>query len=212
MQKQLIRRYTNLPSLIDILTNNRLTLLNPNTWDDGNDSYFINIYKSKVKLKSVLALCFTGNSETYHHWKIFSDGPSGVCILFNKEKLLSYLEENNEELEYNNVRYKKIKDLENENITLSQMPYVKRLPYKDEKEFRIIYKNIDDDESLYFKHFNIQLDCIERIILSPWIPEPLFKSLKMTIKKLNTSPVKVYRTTLISNDQWKNIGKKMSAQ
>lgn len=207
MQKQLIRRYTNLPSLIDILTNNRLTLLNPNTWDDRNDSHFINIYKSKENLKSVLALCFTGNSETYHHWKIFSDGPSGVCILFNKERLLGYLQENGDIIEYNDVEYKRIKDLEKEKIHLHQMPYVKRLPYQDEKEFRIIYKNKNEEESLYFKHFNLKLDCIERIILSPWIPEPLFESLKKTIKKLNSSPVKVYRTTLISNDQWKNIGK-----
>jgi hypothetical protein len=59
------RRYTDLPSLIQILTNRKITLLDPATWDDKNDSFFLSTYKEKKKLKSVLALCFTSASETY---------------------------------------------------------------------------------------------------------------------------------------------------
>ena len=86
------------------------------------------------------------------------------------------------------------------------MPYVKRLPYKDEKEFRIIYESMDEDVN--YKHINIELDCIERITLSPWVPEPLIDPLKKTIKGISKSNnIKVWKTTLLSNDNWKEIGK-----
>lgn len=67
MSSRSYKRYTDLPSLIQILMNRELTLLDPSSWDDKNDSYFISTYKEKKQLQSVLALCFTKKSETYHH-------------------------------------------------------------------------------------------------------------------------------------------------
>lgn len=87
MTKVSYRRYTDLPALIHILTNRTLTLLDPSFWDDKNDSYFLATYKEKKELQSVLALCFTKESETYHHWRVFSSGASGACINFNPEQL-----------------------------------------------------------------------------------------------------------------------------
>ncbi len=204
-KQQYLRRYTNLPSLFDILKNKRITLLNPNTWDDRNDSFFIEQYRIKLNLRTVLGLCFTGRGETYHHWKVFSDGSSGVCILFNRDKLLRTLTQIGR-IKYNNVSYKRINELKTIKINVGDMPYVKRLPYKDEKEFRIIYESMDEDVN--YKHINIELDCIERITLSPWVPEPLIDPLKKTIKGISKSNnIKVWKTTLLSNDNWKEIGK-----
>jgi len=36
-----------------MLLNESITLLNPRTWDDRNDSYFLALYKKKKKLASV---------------------------------------------------------------------------------------------------------------------------------------------------------------
>jgi hypothetical protein len=66
-------RYTDLPSLIHILKNRQLTLLDPMTWDDKNDSSFVTLYREKCALESVLALCFTRASETLANYK--SDEP-----------------------------------------------------------------------------------------------------------------------------------------
>jgi hypothetical protein len=57
-----LRRYTNL------LKEQKITLLDPESWEDKNDSHFMSLYRKKKSLKSVLALCFTQASETFHHW------------------------------------------------------------------------------------------------------------------------------------------------
>jgi hypothetical protein len=53
-----------------------------------NDSYFLRLYREQQRLKSVLALCFTEATETYHHWRVFAPGPSGVCVAFKRAELL----------------------------------------------------------------------------------------------------------------------------
>ncbi len=203
-KQQYLRRYTNLPSLFDILTNERITLLNPNTWDDKNDSYFIDQYKNKSKLKSVLGLCFAGRGETYHHWKVFSPGSGGICIIFKKEGFLKAIRKERG-IKYRDVSYKKINDLKGDGFKVSDMPYIKRLPYKDEKEFRVIYESKDEDVN--YKYIGINLNCIERVMLSPWVPEPLTEPLRKTIKQIGVTRIKVWRTTILSNDQWKEAGK-----
>lgn len=72
--KDLLCRYTQLPALFYMLSAKKLTLLDPNPWDDKNDSYFLEQYKSKRDLKTVLPLCFSMAPETYHHWSVFAEG------------------------------------------------------------------------------------------------------------------------------------------
>src|SRR5438128_11688414 len=88
MSSTYLRRYTNLPALIYLLRERQLTLLDPASWDDKNDSHYLALYRDRKKLPSVLALCFSETNETYHHWRVFSDGPSGVCIRFVRSTLL----------------------------------------------------------------------------------------------------------------------------
>ena len=207
-KQEYLRRYTNIPSLIDILKNKKITLLDPITWDDRNDSYFIEQYKIKSKLKAVLCLCFTGRGETYHHWKVFSEGPSGICIVFNKKKLLKNIRHSNG-FEYETIKYMTLNKLKANNITIPNMPFVKRQPYKDEKEFRIIYK--DKKNSIRYKHVDIDLNCIDKVILSPWVPDALIDPLRKTIKSFNKEHrVRVWKSTLISNENWKNIGESIT--
>ena len=42
--KPFLRRYTELPFLVDFLHTKQLTLLRPINWDDTNDAYYINQY------------------------------------------------------------------------------------------------------------------------------------------------------------------------
>jgi hypothetical protein len=58
MSGDYLRRYTDLTALIYLLRKRKLTLLDPSSWDDSNDSHYLTLYKEKRKLKSVLALCF----------------------------------------------------------------------------------------------------------------------------------------------------------
>ena len=74
MLKKFLRRYTDLPAIAYSLKARCITLLDPQSWDDRNDSYFLRRYKDERKLSSVLALCFTQSSEKYHHWRVFAGG------------------------------------------------------------------------------------------------------------------------------------------
>ena len=209
MKKNRLLRYTNLPVLLDILYNKKLTLLNPTSWDDRNDSYYIELYKKKKKLKTVLALCFTTKSETYHHWKVFSDGSSGVCIQFKKDELLDYLERIRG-IESDYVFYRLIRQLQSDPPDLDKLPFLKRQPYKDEGEFRVIYKN--KNREMETKSIGFGLECIEKINLSPWLPDTVADTVKRVIKDIPyCSKIRVSKTTLVESKIWKQIATKNMA-
>jgi len=52
MATEYFRTSTDLPNLIDLLNNSKLTLLDPLVWEDKNDSYFLLKYKEAKKLKT----------------------------------------------------------------------------------------------------------------------------------------------------------------
>ncbi len=205
MSKEILRRYTNIPSLIHLLKSQTLTLLNPTAWDDKNDKQYMRIYKDKKNLASLLALCFTEAAETYHHWKVFAPGSSGVCVYFDKTQLLQQLD-NITGIQHRQLKYEKLDKLKNSTLSIKELPFLKRFAFRDEKEYRIIYEN--SVKKYKFKHFKIQTSCIEQVTLSPWLPKPLIDSLKDTIKSFETSPsFRVFQTTLNENSIWQEAGK-----
>ena len=50
--KTFLRRYTELPFVVDFLQTKTLTLLRPISWDDKNDAYYINQYAERHHLKA----------------------------------------------------------------------------------------------------------------------------------------------------------------
>jgi hypothetical protein len=206
-----IRRYTNLPATIHLLSTKRITLLNPATWDDKNDAYFMAEYKRYRKADTVLALCFAEKSETYHHWSVFSHGPDGVCIAFDKEKLLSAFEKD-PRIKTGFVHYTKMNELESlRSVRIAELPFLKRAPYRDEKEFRVVY--CDKKTATEFKDYQIDIGWIRRITLSPWIPKALAASVKEMLKSIDgCSGLKIARSTLVENETWKSITARVKAR
>jgi hypothetical protein len=202
--KQVLRRYTNIPALIYLLREQKITLLDPASWDDKNDSYFLSLYRQKKKLESVLALCFTPAYETYHHWRVFAGGSSGACISFDRKKLLAAVKKQ-AGVRSKTVQYLTLNDIKEMNVKAAQLPFLKRSAYGDEREFRILYESSTQKNSTL--DIAIPLACIDRITLSPWIPAVLSDHVKSTIKEIQGCKlVKVYRSTLISNESWKTLG------
>ena len=154
----------------------------------------------------MFALCFTEAPETYHHWKVFSPGNSGICIRFKKQELLNYVGRSKYVI-HQEVIYKKIEDLKEDKPKIDDLPFLKRYPFRDEKEYRIIYKS--NAEKQYFKCIKIDLSCISRIVLSPWLPKSLADTLKATIKSIDgCQDIRIYRTTLNENAAWISYGQK----
>jgi hypothetical protein len=202
MSMRSLRRYTNLAATIHLLRTKRITLLDPATWDDKNDAYFMEEYKRYKKAGTLLALCFSETSETYHHWRVFSHGSDGVCIEFDKDNLLSAFE-NAPEIKTGYVDYKKINDLNGlRTMGLEQLPFLKRYPYKDEREFRVVY--VDSKSAVELKNYKIEVGWIRRITLSPWMTKALASSVKETLKTIGgCSGIKISQSTLVDNEAWK---------
>jgi hypothetical protein len=197
-----LRRYTSVPSLLHLLQNKKITLLSPATWDDKNDAFFMSQYKQRKKLKSVLALCFTLAYETYHHWRVFTHGSDGVCIRFKRDKLLPAFKPI-ANVRAEEVKYERIDVLQKHKPPVDDLPFLKRLPYKPEREFRLVYS--DTKKEVEAQAFDIDLTCIDRVQLSPWMPKSLAEAVEVTINSIpDCANIKVKQSTLLETEKWKN--------
>lgn len=196
-----LRRYTSLVAAIQILRQRKITLLNPELWDDRNDVYSMRRYQETVQARSILALCFAQQFETYHHWRVFSEGMDGVCLEFNRERLLEAFA-GDPRVRHGSVDYYELRKLGKTPPTVDDLPFIKRFPYRDEKEFRIVY--VENEHLLSFKEFDIDLGAITCMNLSPWMPKPLSDSVKATIRSIpGCDKIRLNRSTLVENEQWK---------
>jgi hypothetical protein len=201
---EILRRYTQLPALIYALTESKITLLDPRTWDDKNDSYFLEQYQQKRKLKSVLALCFSMDSETYHHWNIFAGGSAGVCVQFKRDEFLAAIERH-PGIRTREVRYLLLTTSNKRTLKIRELPFTKRHAFLHESEFRIIYES--EDQKVASHDVPIPLSSIARISLSPWLPDALAGHVKKTLRNIRgCSSLQIYRSTLIGNERWKRMG------
>jgi hypothetical protein len=202
-----LNRFTTLPVLLDLLQRKKLTLLDPKLWGDRNDAEVILEYKKRKGVKSVLALCLSYGDETVHHWKTFSNGPSGCVIEFDAKKLFAIIDKM-PDLRHGKVVYKKLSEVENKNMILdiNQMPFIKRWPYRCEEEYRIIIEN--NSKNTFFD-IDIPLDVITKITISQQMPEPIYNTIKSYLKDLRGNPdSRISRSTLYENKRWINRFKK----
>lgn len=193
-----LNRFTSLPVVLDMLSKRKITLLPPTSWEDRNDTYYLNKYISEKKLKTLLVACFTTSREQFHHWKIFAGGLSGVCVEFKTKEFLDCFR-NSEKISFKAVSYKIIKY--NQNPSLGAWPFLKRHAYKDEAEFRIIYE--DKHEETHFKSFDIELNCIGEITLSPWLSKTVAKSVGELVHRIDgCDKIPVHHSTLLESKKW----------
>lgn len=204
-----LRRYTNLAATINMLQRRAITLLNPATWDDKNDAYYMAEYKRLKQAKTVLALCFAESNETYHHWKVFSPGVDGVCVEFDKKALMQAFPKSRT-LKRGYVDYRQIKELGADSaIRVDDLPFLKRAPFQDECEYRIVF--LDMNEGIEFKDFTIEVAWIRRVTLSPWMPKRLRDSVTATLQSIRgCSSLSIARSTLIDNEMWKGLTARVS--
>ena len=200
-----LRRYTHLPAALHMLRHRKLTLLDPSTWDDSNDSFYVSEYKRRKELKTTLAVCFSGADETYHHWKVFAGHASGVCIRLRQGMLLKALK-GVPGVTVGTMDYRKIAGARRSALSLEEYPFVKRAAFIDEKEVRVLFESATESHSSL--DVPIPLEGISRITLSPWLPKGLVAVTKELIHSIDgCSHVEVVRSTIISNEEWKNFAR-----
>ena len=198
-----LRKYTSMPILFDMLVNRKITLVDPASWEDRNDAFFLERYRERKKLKTILAICFTNKLETFHHWKVFAGYPGGVCIRFNADILMACFD-HVPGIRHGLVTYRLIRDLKRNAPTEDELPFLKRKQYADEAEFRILYEN--EKKKFKEKRFALDLRSIERITLGPWIPNSVCKTVKEVIRSIpECSSMEIIHTGIVESSSWKNI-------
>lgn len=202
--KNELRRYMPATAMLDMLLNNHLVLLDPKSWDDRNDSHFMEAYRQREGIKSIRAACFSAKAETYHHWKVFAPGESGVCAVFNREPFVRWVDEASW-LRGGYVRYLTIERLKKlGQIPQADIPFLKRKPYEDECEYRVVFED-RLFESTEPQKFELPTSMINRIICSPWMPRDVYLSLKTIVQKLPMwSDLSMTRSTLVETEMWKD--------
>jgi hypothetical protein len=198
-----LRRYTDLTALIFLLNEKKITLLDPESWDDSNDSYYLSIYKEKKNLKSVLALCFSETGETYHHWRVFANGSGGVCIKFKRSSFLKALKKLG--VRMRQVKYLTLDEIEGMTLSVKDLPFLKRYAFEHECEYRIVYES--DSKKMRKLDIPIPLSCIDKITLSPWMPPDFSSHIKRVLRGIEgCQSLDIVRSTLIGNERWKSLG------
>jgi hypothetical protein len=195
-----LKRYTELPYVLQILETRKLTLVNPSSWDDKNDSHFVQAYRDQKGYGSVLALCLTGAAQTYHHWRVFTHGASGACIYFDREKLLDWIDED-ELISGRKVEYRSLAQVQRSPPALEDLPFVKRKAYEHEAEFRLLYTT--RRKSVPIKSFDLPLEAINSILLNPWLPPATAAAVEDVIHRIDgCEELDVFRATIVKNDAW----------
>jgi hypothetical protein len=204
MSYNTFRRYTSLPFLLDILYEKRLALLDPASWEDKNDSYFLELYKIEKRSRSVLALCFADAPETYQHWKIYSGNSSGVCIEFDRDGLLDRIRADDRFIS-RYIQYDTLDKLRTTPPEIDELPFIKRYAFQDENEYRIIYTDLA--EEIKIKYITILPQDIECIVINPWVSKAVFSSIKSVIREIDgCRNIRIRKSTVVENDEWKALG------
>jgi hypothetical protein len=199
-----LSRFTTLPVLLDLLQRRKLTLLDPKSWEDRNDSEIILAYKKRKKIKNLFAICLSYGDETIHHWKTFSNGSSGCLIEFDAQRLFSIVDQI-PGVKHRKVAYKKLAEIEKKKVKIKvdDIPFIKRWPYRCEEEYRIIVEN----DTAYAKHFDIDIpiDIIRRITINQQMPDKIYETIKVYLRDIKKNPEgRIYRSTLFENKKWIN--------
>lgn len=205
---EVLRRYTDLAAAIHLLKTKKITLLDPGTWDDKVDVDYMKQCSELLK-RPVLALCFAqGDREQYHHWRVYAGGTGGVCIVFHKEWLENTLSlRYDDELQFGDIDYKCLSDVEQDPPDLLQLPFIKREAYRDELEYRIVRMFNAADSDVLRQDYEIDVGCIMRVVLNPWMPDPICESVRTVLASIDgCKNVDVVRSELIEIERWKQFG------
>ena len=203
-----IRRYTSIAATLDILRRKELPLLDPQTWDDRNDRHFMALYKESKRLGGLYGLCAATCSETYHHWRVFTHSADGACIEIKREPLETALTAL-PDVRFGEVEYLLLQEVEKLGTKdLERMPFVKRVGFKPEDEYRIVSVSVEQQRSAISIDFPIRM--INKIYINPWLPASVAESLVATIRELpGCSKLAISRSHLIDNSRWKQAGDKV---
>ena len=198
-----LRRYTDVLSLLDIMRHNRLTLLSPSRWYDQNDTFGLNQYSARRGEGSVYALCFAEGYEQAHHWQLFAGHSHGLCIQFDRDELIHFLDNVRWPVLHGPVIYENLTQIRARNpIEIDVLPFLKRDTFKAEVEYRIVAW---EDAILAGDTYTIPMpaNMIKKVTLGPAMPETLAQTLKdIACDQPGCAEISFSISRLVNNASW----------
>ncbi len=152
-----LRRYSNLAATIHPLRSRCLTLLEPYLWDDRNDAFYMariqedregqvpgrRVHDERAgDLSSLAGLC------ARHRRRLHS---------VRQDRLAAQIPPRTG-FRLQSVDYRHIAEVESDQPRTQDLPFLKRLPYEDEKEFRLIFSSAGVEADTH--DLPIDLGCI----------------------------------------------------
>jgi hypothetical protein len=209
--------------LIDMLENNRNTLINPSEWQelDPFENLFLNSkieFKSGITLqselgKSVFCQSWSYTKESDAIWRIYSPDKNSVKISSTPRKLFNSLfsiENNINKVFIGKVKYLKSIDLkklyhdnskkwvlEENGIGNCKTLLYKRYPFKHENEVRLVYNTFENFNETLLKYEINPNEIIDNVVFDPRINYSDFKARKNIIKDLG------YNKSIIKSNLYK---------
>jgi hypothetical protein len=199
-------KYTSLAVAIDLLRNKRLALVDPRSWVDRNDIAYLQEYKRRKALKSLVLTCFTTKPERFHHWKSFADGTDGVCIHFRVKPLIEAVARD-AGFRSGLVAYRDNTAEDNWTPKTTEIPFLKRLAFSDEGEYRILFE--DKDVIRETKDLALELNCVSRIVVSPRLAKGLFPAVKEQLASIAPDArLQIAQSSILDSTRWRDrLGK-----
>lgn len=195
-----LKRYTSTLAALDTLLNRRITLLNPSSWADRNDRELMGLYAGSTPGRLAFAYCMAEGNETAHHWQVFADRGFGVCIAFNKAKLIEAASID-PAIKHGSVSYVNWRDLALKE-PFHYLPFIKRQVYRAEREYRLIAVPDAQYAGLSY-HLAIPLDCITSVIMSGEVPVAHFETFKRLVRSIpECGKLSVRHSGLLRNPRW----------
>jgi hypothetical protein len=206
--EKFVRRYTSVPAVIDILRRKELPLLDPQSWDDRNDRYFMSLYKDGGSINGLYGLCAATCSETYHHWRVFTNAAEGACIEIKRTALEHQLKQI-EGVRYGEIDYLKLEEVEKLwSNDRARLPFIKRIGFSPEDEYRIIAETSEAQATSISIDFPTRL--INRICLNPWMPKSIAESIVQSLREIEgCSKLTISKSYLTDSARWKRAGDKV---
>ncbi len=191
-----------------MLLQRELTILDPQSWDDRNDRYFMALYKERKTVSALYGLCAAQCSETYHHWRVFTNSADGACVEIRRPTLETALATMSN-VRFGSMDYLRLQEIDKLTTKDSdRLPFVKRIGFADEFEYRIIVQ-ADEVQGPAYK-IGLNLNWINRIYLNPWLAKSVAESVIATLKSIpGCRQLVISRSQLIDSSRWKKAGDKI---
>lgn len=199
----ILMRYTELPYLLNMLESNTLIIPNCQEWADKNDRFAISEYQRAKPDSFVYALCMTKSIETFHHWKIYTSGVGGVCLKFSRPKLEEWAKNQENGIVIREVVYHKFHEFGPDDICVEDLPFSKRVAFRDENECRLVCTRTDKEP---FIELPFPVNALEAIQVNPFVNGEVAESVKNSIRHaLGSNDKTISHSEMIDSQRWQNI-------